>query len=96
MHRAPQHPEGGVAGLPVPGGHAGALEAVELEGGPAEQRRQAAHQGVQPHVGDDHHRPVSRDFHRVDHGVEHCVVPTRARRGTVRGLINYFETVTSG
>lgn len=78
---APGDPEGRVARLPVPGRHARPLEAVELEGGPAEQRRQAAHQGVDPHVGDDHHRTVSCDLHGVDHGVEHGVVPVVTGEG---------------
>lgn len=91
--RAPEHPEDGVAGLPVPGGHARPLEAVELEGGPAEQRRQAAHQGVQPHVGDDHHRPVSRDLHWVDHRVQHCVVPTKDRGGNCNFRTENYSVV---
>lgn len=76
---APGNPEGCVARLPVPRGYTGPLETVELKGGPAEQRRQTAHQGVQPHVGDDHDRPVPCDLHGVDHRVKHRVVSVGTR-----------------
>lgn len=76
---APGDPEGRVARLSVPRRHARPLEAVELKGGPAEQRRQAAYQRVKPHVGDDDNRPVACDLHGVDHRVEHGIVPVVRR-----------------
>lgn len=77
---APGDPKSRVAQLPGPRRDARPLEAVELKGGPPEQRRQTAHQRVHPHVGDDHHRPVPGDLHGVDHGVEHCVVPVEVKQ----------------
>lgn len=77
---APRDPEGGVARLSVPRRNTRPLEAVELKRGPAKQRRQAAHQRMQPHIGDDDNRPVPCDFHWVDHRVEHSIVPDVGKR----------------
>lgn len=80
----------------MPGRNTGPFKAVKFKRRPAEQRRQAAHQRVQPHVGDGDDRPVSSDLHGVYHRVKHSIVPSdrnKLERNWARCTPKFRQTV---
>lgn len=83
---APRYPEGSVAGVTIPGHGAGLLEMVKLKCGPAKQRRQAAHQRMQPQVDYGHCCTIACDLDRVDHREQHGIVPDRTQNMVSLGL----------
>lgn len=72
---APDLPKGCVGNLLVPGCHTHPLELVKLQRGPAKKGREAANKGMQPHVHKSYHCSVARYLHRINHRVQHSIVP---------------------
>lgn len=77
---APRNPECSVADFTILGHSACLLEMVKLKCGPAEQRRQAAHQRMQPQVDNGHCCTITCDLDRVDHWKQHSIVPNRKQK----------------
>lgn len=75
QQRTPDLPKGGVTSLFVPRCHTHPLELVKLQRRPAKEGREAANEGMEPHIHKSHHCSVACNLHWVYHRVKDSVVP---------------------